>query len=122
MSASVAAVLFVAAITPGPNNVVVMDVSARSRLAAAAAPIAGIVLGTLVLVIAVRFGLGAVLDGWEHGRTVLRFAGAGLLAFLAIRVLLGAWTNGTKPGRPPPSHTAGLFAAMLTLQIVNPKT
>lgn len=49
MTTSVAAILFTAAITPGPNNFVVMDTAARSRLAAAAAPIAGIVLGTLAL-------------------------------------------------------------------------
>ncbi len=123
MSASVATVLFVAAITPGPNNIVVMDVAARSRLTAALAPIAGIVMGTLGLVIAIHFGLEAILDRWEHGSIVLRIVGAGLLVFLAIRLVQGGWSGNAEVERNQPSpSTVGLFIAMLTLQIVNPKT
>ncbi|WP_371171615.1 LysE family translocator [Aliiroseovarius sp. 2305UL8-7] len=121
MSASVVAILFAAAITPGPNNIVVMDAAARSRLAAAAAPIAGIVLGTLTLVLAVRFGVDAVLDGWVHGRLAMRFLGASLIAYLAVRIVAGGWHYAEEATGSSRSK-ASLFTAMLAFQLLNPKT
>lgn len=116
-----AAVLFAAAITPGPNNVVVMDVAVRSRLLGTAAPIAGIVLGTLSLVMAMRFGLDAALDRWTDSRLALQIIGAGLLVYLAVRIILSGWS--VEDGRVEPTPVAGgLFGAMLALQLVNPKT
>lgn len=115
-------VLFAAAITPGPNNLVVMDVAARSRLTAALAPIAGIVIGTLGLVIAMHFGLEAVLDRWEHGGIVFRIIGVGLLVLLAVRIVQGGWSgSGEMERSQPPPSPVGLIIAMLTLQVVNPK-
>ncbi len=121
MSASVVAILFAAAITPGPNNIVVMDAAARSRLVAAAAPIGGIVLGTLVLVLAVRFGVDAVLDRWVHGRLAMRFLGASLIAYLAVRIVVGGWHQAEKATGSSRSE-GRLFTAMLAFQILNPKT
>ena len=44
-----AALILVAAITPGPNNLVVMHAAAQRGLRAALPPITGIVLGSLAL-------------------------------------------------------------------------
>lgn len=71
MSASIAFILFAAAITPGPNNLVVLDV-ARRNFFATLAPIAGIVLGTLALILAAswsrRFPLSIPRGRANHAR------------------------------------------------------
>lgn len=120
MSASVAAVLFAAAITPGPNNLVVMNAASRGNVTAAAAPIAGIVIGTMGMVLSVRFGLDATLMYWPMATEVLRYVGAVLLLYLAARTVIGGWTAPADRGSPSPTRRT--FVPMLLLQIVNPKT
>lgn len=119
MIASVAAVLFAAAITPGPNNLVVMA-SANHSLRAAFAPILGVVLGTLILVFVLRLGLGAAMVAHPDIEELLRLAGAGLLAYIALRALATGWADPAGGHAAPESR--GLFLAMLVLQVVNPKT
>ena len=122
LSASVAAVLFAAAITPGPNNLVVMDAASRGRLVSAVPPIAGIVIGTVGMVLAVRFGLDATVAQWPTASSALRYVGAALLLYLASRTVIGGWTATSSADRRSSSLPSGTFLAMLLLQIVNPKT
>lgn len=114
--------LFAAAITPGPNNLIVMDAASRGKLIAAAPLIAGIVAGTVGMVLAVRFGLDAALAQWPTTSDVLRYTGAALLLYLAARTVIGGWAARATadPANPPPAR--GAFLPMLFLQIVNPKT
>lgn len=120
MSASIAFILFATAITPGPNNLVVMDV-ARRGLYAAAAPIAGIVLGTLVLILGLHFGVEVALSAYPTAEHIMRVAGASVLGYLAIRTLVGGWLSASKNTEEVATHR-GLFFAMFSFQIVNPKT
>lgn len=121
MSMAAATVLFAAAITPGPNNFVVMDVARRESPIAVAAPIAGIVAGTAALVVGIWFGLDALLGRWPMGEVTLRIAGFALLAYLAVRTVLAGWaeSGGVRTSSRGSMH---LFPAMLFLQVVNPKT
>lgn len=119
MIVSVATILFAAAITPGPNNLIVMG-AARGGLRAAIAPIAGVVLGTLGLVLAVRFGFGAAMAAQDGAKDVLRIGGATLLGYLAVRTLLAGWTDPGKAKQRPAD--GALFASMVALQLVNPKS
>lgn len=121
MSAAAATVLFVAAITPGPNNFVVMDVARRARPTSVAAPIGGIISGTLALVVGVWLGIDTLLDRWPAGEIVLRVIGAGLLCYLAFRTVAAGWSNGAESNALP-QRQGHLFPVMLVLQIVNPKT
>ena len=126
MIGSIAAVLFAAAITPGPNNLVVMSAAARGGLRGAGAPIAGIVAGTLVLVLAVQLGLNAVLAQWPAAVHVFRILAAGLLFYIGVRIVLSGWADKRASlqgdGRGLPLESMKLLVAMLALQIVNPKT
>ncbi|MEO1732934.1 MAG: LysE family translocator [Pseudomonadota bacterium] len=122
MSVATALVLFTAAITPGPNNFVVMEAAGRGRLNGAATSFAGIVLGTLTLVIAVRFGLDTLLDRWPTIENALRFVGFGLLSYLGLRVFLNGWGDPVTQAQTPPSTPYGLLPALFLLQLVNPKT
>ncbi|MEM0947225.1 MAG: LysE family translocator [Pseudomonadota bacterium] len=120
MNASIAFILFAAAITPGPNNFVVMD-TARRGLYAAVAPITGIVLGTLVLILVLRFGLDAAFSAHPKADSIMRVAGACVLGYLAIRSLVGRWSGPSASTGKAPARRA-LFFAMLSFQIANPKT
>lgn len=120
MSASIAFILFAAAITPGPNNLVVLDV-ARRGLSATLAPIAGIVLGTLLLILALRLGLDVALSAYPAAEPVTRVAGACILGYLALRALIAGWSKPLNDHETPPEYRA-LFFAMFSFQLINPKT
>ena len=120
MTLSVAALLFAAAITPGPNNFIVMNAASRGKLIAVAAPIAGIVTGTLGMVLSIRLGLDAALAQWPNAQDALRYVGAALLLYLAARAVIGGWTISADRGSS--SNIGDTFLPMLLLQIVNPKT
>jgi hypothetical protein len=56
----VTGVLVIAAITPGPNNFMVMEASARGGAAAAGSVVLGVVLGSLGLLSLVSVGVGSL--------------------------------------------------------------
>ena len=126
MSLPIAAVLFAAAITPGPNNLVVMSAAVRGGLRGAIAPIVGIVAGTLALVLAVQLGLNVVLAQWPSAVHVFRFLAAGLLLYLGVRIALSGWFSASpdpeEDRHGQPAGNLKLLAAMLALQVVNPTT
>ena len=99
MISSVAAALFAAAITASPNDLVVMDAASRWRLA-------GIVVGTRGIVLAVRSGLDAVLAQWPTTTSTLRHVGGALLLYLAARRVVGWWTATSSADRGNPSPVA----------------
>ena len=119
MTSAVVLVLLTATITPGPNNLVVMEAASRGRIAPALPAIAGIVIGTVGMVLAARLGLDALLARWADGEIVLRIIGAGLLALIGLRTVLSGWRAREADSRQASST---LFSSMLTLQVVNPKT
>ena len=109
MSASIAFILFAAAITPGPNNLLVLDV-ARQGFSATLAPIAGIILGTLVLILGLRLGLDFALSAYPAAEPIMRVAGACVLGYLALRALRAGWSKPSKDDETPPENRALFFA------------
>src|SRR5690242_15996736 len=87
-----AGLLFAAAITPGPNNLVVLRESGRGGVRGAAGAIGGIVLGGLALFAIAAAGAGTMLATHPVLRTGLGAAGAIYMAWLGLR-LLGAETS-----------------------------
>lgn len=114
-SLAIAMLLFVAAATPGPNNLVVLRTAATAGLAGALPAIGGVVLGGLALFALVVAGPGAVLGQWPAWRALLAAAGALYLAWLGLRL---AWrgSRGDEPAGAP-SGLGGLFV----FQFLNPK-
>jgi threonine/homoserine/homoserine lactone efflux protein len=92
-----------AALTPGPNNFVVMRTAARGGIAAALPAIAGVVLGSLVLLGVVVAGAGAAFDAVPHLRVALTIAGCLYLVYLGVRLLRGGSGGGKEraPARAP---------------------
>src|SRR3954471_5219995 len=85
-----ASLLCIAAITPGPNNLVVMRTAAANGFGAAVPAIAGIVLGSVALLAIVVAGAGAAFAAWPPLRTTIAMLGVCYLAWLGIAMIVSA--------------------------------
>lgn len=108
---------FVASITPGPSNLLILGNSARYGFFAALPIVLGSCAGAAAIVLIVGFGIGGWLAEHPGVQTVMSWAGA-------IWMSLLAWQIATQPGGALRSMankpTDGMTAA--ALQVVNPKT
>lgn len=108
---------FVASITPGPSNLLVLGNSARYGFVATLPIILGSCAGSATLVMFVGFGIGGWLAEHPNIQTAMSWAGALWMSYLAWQIA----TQETGPLRSEPHRpTSGLTAA--ALQAVNPKT
>jgi threonine/homoserine/homoserine lactone efflux protein len=114
-----AGLLFAAAITPGPNNLVVLRASGRGGVRGAAGTIGGIVLGGLALLAIAAAGVGSMLATHATLRTGLGAAGAIYMAWLGLR-LLGTGTRRASPERADAALPAGVLG-LFGFQFLNPK-
>jgi homoserine/homoserine lactone efflux protein len=115
-----AGILLVGAITPGPNNFVMMTAGARAGIAGAFAALAGIILGTLAMTAIVVFGAGAAFAAEPRLRTAITAAGCLYLAWLGLSLFAASDTTAASASPREtrlPSHVAGLFF----FQFLNPK-
>lgn len=111
----------VGAITPGPNNLLVLRAATRAGLRGALAPIVGVVVGGLTLVGLVSLGGGALFAKLPHARSAVTVAGSLYLAWLGAALVAKASRRGSE--RPDasaggPESARGLFA----FQFLNPKS
>ncbi|HEV2538820.1 MAG TPA: LysE family transporter [Frateuria sp.] len=113
---AVAGLLFAAAATPGPNNLVVLHEAGRGGMRAAGAAIGGIVLGGLALFAAAAAGLGGVLARHGGARTALGVAGALYMGWLGLGLVrIHGMTS--RAATALPTGMPGLFG----FQFLNPK-
>jgi threonine/homoserine/homoserine lactone efflux protein len=112
-------VLVAAAITPGPNNFLVMDASSRGGATAAGTVILGVVLGSLLLLALISLGLGRALHTFPAVGMALGIGGGAYLAWLGIALILrGAGARDRKvPTRTAPASVWGVAG----FQLLNPK-
>ena len=107
---------FVAAFTPGPNNLMLAASGANFGIRRTIPHLLGIVCGFPLLVLAIGLGLGTAFQRHPGFHTVLKFGGAAFLVYLAWRIATaGPSSEDTAPGRPLTFLQAALF------QWVNPK-
>jgi len=112
---AVAALLSVAAITPGPNNIFVLRTAAHGNLMKALPAVIGIVLGSVTLLAVVVAGAGAALTAWPALGAVVGTLGALYLVWLGFRMIASAGVEGLASNLP-----AGVFGLFL-FQFLNPK-
>jgi threonine/homoserine/homoserine lactone efflux protein len=112
-------VVFAAAtlFTPGPNNVMLLTSGLNFGVRRTLPHLAGVVLGFSALVAATGFGLGALFTAYPVLQTVLKYAGAAYLAWLAFMI---AGAHPAAPGVTDDRHPM-TFAAALLFQWVNVK-
>ena len=110
-----AAAVFLLIITPGPGVLSTAGVGAAYGWRQGLFYVAGLCAGTNLVSFAVISGLAAIILAEPLVRTILMFASAGYLGYLALRIALAgakiAFIQTNAPG----------FLAGLTLQFINPK-
>lgn len=113
--AAIALLLFTGAITPGPNNLLVLRAAAARGWRGSLDGVAAIVGGSVVLLALAVGGFGALVTTWPGLRSVLGVAGALYLAWLGMGLLRG---TAHAPAQGP--RVDGALALFL-FQFVNPK-
>lgn len=109
---------FVASITPGPNNLMLLASGMNYGFRATVPHMLGITIGFMIMLLAVGFGLGGLFTRYPALYTILKWVGAVYLLWLAWRIATaGPATDsaGASAGRPLGFIGASLF------QWVNPK-
>ena len=109
---------FVASITPGPTNILVLSNSARYGLAAAVPIILGACAGAATLVLVVGSGAGSSLTAWPGVQTAMQWIGVAWLSYLA-------WQIFSAPAAAVTAQDSGSRLGLVGaagLQLINPKT
>lgn len=109
---------FVASVTPGPNNILVLATAASDGLRATVPLILGIALGFGVMVTAVGIGLAAPLASHAGLHALLRWVGAAWMLVLAWQI---ARSGGPGPASQPRKAAPFGFWGACAFQWVNPK-
>jgi len=97
MLLGVSGLIFVSAVTPGPNNIAVLRIAGEQGLKATAAAILAVVLGSLALLIVTQAGLDFVAARHEWLRGATTVGGVGYLLYIGAstiyrKPLSGAWS------------------------------
>ena len=75
-------------ITPGPNNIMVLSSGLTYGFRRTLPHIAGVTVGVAFMVGAVGLGLGTVFAAFPMLQTILKYAGAAYLVYLAIAIAM----------------------------------
>lgn len=107
---------FVTSVSPGPNNTVLLTLSARFGHKGALPHLVGMVIGLSVMVIAMSAGLGAFFTAFPAVYQVMKYVGFAYVLYMAWRIYRAAVPEpGEDGGSPTTIWRATLF------QWVNPK-
>jgi len=107
---------FVASVTPGPNNLMLMTSGVKYGFGRTLPHLAGVVLGFALMIAVVALGLDVVFERLPQIQPIMRVAGSLYMVWLALRIALAKPIGKVEPGGRP----IGFFAAA-GFQWVNPK-
>lgn len=118
-----AAMSFLLIVIPGPSVLFVIGRALAQGRRAALTTVVGNMLGAYVLVVAVAFGVGAVVERSVLVFTLLKLAGAAYLVYLGIKAFRqrGAMQNSFS-GEGPAHSTARTLWEGFAVGVANPKT
>lgn len=108
---------FVTSVTPGPNNFMLLASGVNFGFTRTIPHMLGIGIGFLVLLLAVGFGLGAVLTAFPMLHNGLKVAGSAYLLYLAWKIASSRSMGGKGAERAQPMR----FLDAAAFQWVNPK-
>ncbi|HWM05035.1 MAG TPA: LysE family translocator [Actinophytocola sp.] len=122
---ALAGVILLAAMSPGPDFVIVTRSAMLAGRRAGMACAAGIAAGVFGWAIVTALGIAGLLAASAVAFTVVKLAGAAYLVLLGVRALLAARRGGydtpeTAGGRPPPGALAAFRQGVVT-NLLNPK-
>ncbi|WP_158780888.1 LysE family translocator [Pantoea sp. BAV 3049] len=110
--------LWVAAITPGPNNMLLTASGANFGFLRSLWLLIGIMMGMQVMLLMVAFGVGGLILLYPSLHLFLKIAGSAYLLWLAWKIATAEYEKletGDAPAKPMPPWQGGL------LQLINPK-
>jgi len=113
-----ALLLTAGALTPGPNNLLMLRIGLERGARAALLPASGVVLGGVIMLLAAGEGTTPLLALHPGARSAIVSGGALFVAWLGVRLIASA--GAPAPQLPQRLATSGL--ATLLLQFVNPKS
>jgi threonine/homoserine/homoserine lactone efflux protein len=102
---------------PGPNLVYIVTRAATQGRVAGLVSAAGVETATLVHVAAAALGVSAVVAAMPGMLTWVRVAGAGYLAWLAVRALI----SGIRKQALPPAPLIRIYREAMLVNLLNPK-
>lgn len=119
-------IAFLASMTPGPNNLLLMSSGAMFGLKRTIPHICGVFIGFNILMLAAIFGLDVVLSKLPWLLTVVKIVGAAWLAWLGFKFLQAAFkthsTQGTESKKQKPARARPFkFYEAALFQWINPK-
>ncbi|MFG2337170.1 leucine efflux protein LeuE [Streptomyces yangpuensis] len=115
---------------PGPNSLYVLSVAARRGVRTGYKAAAGVFTGDAVLMALTALGAGALLRASPLVFTVVKFLGAGYLAWLAVGMMRGAWAlwrmrregdEGRADAPADPAENERPYRRALLISLLNPK-
>ncbi len=110
---------------PGPNSLYVMTLASRQGLLAGYRAACGIFVGDTVLMLLAATGAASALHASPAAFAVLKYAGAGYLAWLGLGLIRAAFSRGTAhSAAPATSQRLGMqtpFRTALVISLLNPK-
>jgi threonine/homoserine/homoserine lactone efflux protein len=106
-----------AAITPGPNNLIVLAVSGRGGIRSAVRPIAGVAIGSIALLLTVWASAAQLISLLPGFRLIVGLLGGAYLAWLGLMLILRSGELDVTPRMLPTGSIS-----MALFQILNPKT
>jgi threonine/homoserine/homoserine lactone efflux protein len=121
---ALAAFAFVASITPGPNNLMLLASGANFGLRASLPHMLGIGLGHAFMVAVVGLGLAGLFAAWPPLHLALKVASVAYMAWLAWRIAHAAAPVRRPEGADAAAETGGrplTFLEAAAFQWVNPK-
>ncbi|QPH55129.1 LysE family translocator [Pontivivens ytuae] len=105
---------FLVAMSPGANNLLAFSNGSRAGFGAAIRALAGRLVAFALMIGLVAAGLGAVLATSKLAFTLIKWAGAAYLLWLAVRM----WSAPVEQGAPPPVR---MMRAEFLTAMSNPK-
>ncbi|CAL9457806.1 leucine efflux protein LeuE [Streptomyces sp. enrichment culture] len=115
---------------PGPNSLYVLSVAARKGVRTGYAAVAGVFTGDAVLMTLAALGAASVLTTTPLLFLVVKYAGAGYLAWMAYGMLRSAWSMWKAHDGPPagdgtpeaaPAGEEHPYRRALVVSLLNPK-
>jgi threonine/homoserine/homoserine lactone efflux protein len=106
----------VAAVTPGPSNIMLTATGAAVGLLRGLPSLAGVAAGMGLLIFIVALGLGSLVIGHVFVLQILNWAGAAFLLWLAWKIATADPSHRSQGGKPVGFIEAALF------QWINPKS
>jgi threonine/homoserine/homoserine lactone efflux protein len=113
---------FLAAGSPGPATLAIASTSMSSGRHSGLALASGVTTGSFIWSVSAAFGLGAVMTANAWVFEVVRYVGAGYLAWLAVKSARSAWYGNKMVTKKMAAVTPRrAYAKGLALHLTNPK-